>query len=185
MIETINFADPLVQAISVLLGLIVLIAGRRLFWFTVAAVGFVIGLTLVFSFVDTSPEWVTWLIALAAGLGGALLAVAIQKVAVSLAGFLMGGYVLVWLLPQLEINVSQWNWLIFIVGGLIGALLISWLFEYTLIGLSSLVGATMILQVTNFSPEITLLLFIVLLLVGIVVQAQTMNPQSGGRRSSW
>jgi len=43
----------------------------------------------------------------------------------------------------------------------------------------------MILQVTNFSPEITLLLFIVLLLVGIVVQAQTMNPQSGGRRSSW
>ena len=178
MIENINFADPVIRIISILLGIVVLISGRKLFWLTVAAVGFVIGLLLAFTFLENQPVWITWVVALLVGGIGAVLAIFLQKVAVTVAGFLMGGYVLIWLLRLFELNLDLWELLIFIVGGIIGAILVSYLFELALIGLSALLGAAMIVQVTNFRPEITLILFIVLVIVGIILQSRTHNQQS-------
>lgn len=178
MIENIDFADPVIRVVSILLGIVVLIAGRKLFWLTVAAVGFVFGLLLAFTFLEDQPAWVTVIVALLAGGVGALLAIFLQKVAISIAGFLMGGYVSIWLLRLFELNLDVWEILVFIVVGVIGAILVSYLFEFALIGLSSLLGAAMIVQVTNFRPEIALTLFIVLVVVGIIVQLRTQNRQS-------
>jgi len=178
MIENIDFADPVIRIISILLGIVVLIAGRKLFWLTVAAVGFVIGLLLAFTFLENQPAWVTILVALVAGGVGAILAIFLQKVAVSIAGFLMGGYVAIWLLRLFEFNLNEWEILVFIIVGIIGAILVSYLFEFALIGLSALLGAAMIVQGTNFRPEIAFILFIILVIVGIVVQSRTQNRQS-------
>ena len=90
---------------------------------------------------------------------------------------MVGGLGLIWLLQWLSLDPGYLlEWLIFIIGGLIGAIVIASLFEAALIVLSSLTGAALIVQVvnqaTNFNALIIALLFIVLLAVGIVTQAQ-------------
>ncbi len=176
MFETINFADPSTQIVSVLMGIAVLLLGRKLFWLFVGAVGFVIGLGLAFRLLAEQPEWLILVAALIIGFAGAVLAIFAQKVAVVIAGFVVGGVGLVWLLQWLSLAPDRLEWLIFIIGGLIGAIVIASLFEAALIVLSSLTGAALIVQATNqatnFNALIIALLFIVLLAVGIVVQAQ-------------
>ncbi|HXV44298.1 MAG TPA: hypothetical protein VEC96_14645 [Anaerolineae bacterium] len=46
MIDPALLSNPGVHVISVLVGIAVLVAGRRLFWLFVGAVGFAIGLSL-------------------------------------------------------------------------------------------------------------------------------------------
>lgn len=172
MLETIDLTNPAVQIISILVGIAVLLLGRRLFWLFVAAAGFIIGLSLAVDLLTNLPDWVILVAALTLGLVGAVVALIAQKVAVIIAGFFMGGYALIWLLQFLSLNPNGLDWLIFIVGGIIGAILVQFLFEAALIVLSALAGATLIAQVTNFSPPVTAVMFILLLAVGIVVQAQ-------------
>jgi len=185
MIENIDLANPAVQIISVLLGIVVLVIGRRLFWLTVGAIGFIIGLGLALDFFANQTGLALLIIGLIAGGIGAMLAILLQKIAVSIIGFIMGGYSISWIvLEMLELNFDQWEWLLFIVGGIIGAILVAYLFELALIILSSLIGATMILQVTNFNPLITAGLFFVLFIIGLAAQSQSMGKERADRRSS-
>ena len=174
MFENAPFIGPAPQLVSILVGLAVLTLGRKLFWLFVGVVGFIVGLSLATEFLQGQPDWLILVIALVAGLIGALLAVFIQKIAVIIAGFVVGGYALIWLLPQLlSLNLEQWGWLIFVVGGILGAILAASLFETALIVLSALAGTLLIIQVTNFSNLIKAVLFIILMTVGIIVQVQT------------
>lgn len=172
MLETIDLTNPTVQIISILIGIAVLLLGRRLFWLFVAAAGFIISLSLAVDLLTNLPDWVILVAALTLGLVGAVVALIAQKVAVVIAGFLMGGYALIWVLQFLSLNPNGLDWLIFIVGGIIGAILVQFLFEAALIVLSSLAGATLIAQVTDFSAPVTAVMFIVLLALGLVIQAQ-------------
>ena len=85
MFETLNFADPSTQIVSLLVGIAVLLLGRKLFWLFVGAVGFVIGLGLAFQLLVEQPEWLILIAALVIGLAGAVLAIFAQKVAVVIA----------------------------------------------------------------------------------------------------
>src|ERR1041385_9171955 len=76
--------------ISVLVGLALLLFGRRLFWLFVAALGFAIGLQLAPYLSQNPPLWLSLLLSLGLGLLGALLAVVLQKLAIAIAGFLGG-----------------------------------------------------------------------------------------------
>ncbi len=173
MFENITFTDPGMQIISILVGIAVLLLGRKLFWLFVGAVGFVIGLGLAVELLKGQPDWMILAAALIMGFIGALLAMFIQKVAVIIAGFVSCGYALIWLVQLFSLDLDQLLiWLIFIVGGIIGAILVQSLFEVALIVLSSLAGAALITQVTDFNPLVAALLFIGLLVVGIVIQAQ-------------
>jgi hypothetical protein len=172
---------PSTQIVSILVGIAVLLFGRNLFWLFVGAVGFVIGLSLAVQLLGDQPDWVILLAAIAGGVIGALIAVPLQKIAVMIAGFIIGGYVLIWLLMQIGFDFSQLAWLVFVIGGVIGAILVSLLFEVALIILSSLAGATLIVQSLNFDPQIATLLFVVLAIVGIVVQAQMQRRNVSAR----
>lgn len=180
MVENIDVANPIVRIIIALLGIVILVSGRKLFWLTVGAIGFVLGLGLVLSFLEDQSAWVTWTAALLTGGVGAIFAILLQKVAVGVAGFLVGGFVLVWLLLQFfSLDLAQLEWLIiFIVGGIAGAILVSSLFELALIALSAAVGATMIVQMIDFQPLVTAVLFLILLIVGFVAQSKSLGQQS-------
>lgn len=161
------------QLISIALGLIVLTLGRKLFWLFVGVVGFWVGLRLTAEFLQGQPEWVILIIALVIGLIGALLAVFIQKIAVIIAGFLIGGYGLTWLLLQpLNFDPNQWMWLVFFVGGILGAILAASLFEVALIVLSTLAGTLVIIQSLALNDLVKAILFILLITVGIIIQVQ-------------
>ncbi len=151
--------------------------GRKAFWLFVGGVGFVLGLYVATQVIHTPHGWIVLVVALAAGLLGALLALVLQHVAVGLAGFVAGGYVAMnlaelwgWELgPRL---FGAWKpWLLFVLGGILFAVLIGVLFEWALIVLSSVTGATLITQAIRIQPGVQALLFALLVAAGIVVQA--------------
>ena len=177
MIENLALSNPLIQIATVLLGIVLLISGRRLFWLTVAVIGFGFGLFLAIGLFGDQSVWLLVIIALIAGIAGAIIAIFLQKVAVLIAGFFLGGFVILWLMQLVDINLEPWNWIPYVVGGVIGSILASLLFDIALIGMSSLVGAAMIVQITNFSPLITTILLIVLAIVGFVIQSRTLKSE--------
>ena len=161
--------------INVLVGIAALILGRKLFWLYVGAVGFVAGIHVASRYFSGLPEWQILIIALIAGFIGALLAVFFQRIAIVVAGFAGGGYLI-----QHILNISGWqatpiSWLPFLIGGLAGAVLLYFLFDWTLIFLSSIIGASLITQAIPLSPPVSGFLLFALFIAGFVTQAKMMK----------
>jgi hypothetical protein len=141
----------------------------------VGVIGFLTGVLLATHYLHDQPEYVILGIALIAGVLGALLAGLVERVSVEVVGFLGGGYIALDLLNQFKLGNGQFSWLPFLIGGLIGALLVAVLLDWALILLSSLEGSLIISQSIHIPASSANLVFVVLLLVGIVVQAVTLT----------
>ncbi len=161
------------------LGIVLLASGRRLFWFFVACAGFIAGYEYAGTMAGYRNQWVVFLFALGAGCIGAILAVFIQSVAIGVAGFLLGGYSAVALLRLLEILTQQNFWLSYIVGGVVGLILMVALFDYALIFLSSIAGASLIVQAIPLSPPVRILAFLILAMAGAAFQSRH-RPEGTG-----
>jgi len=169
------FCVRLMVILRILLGVAMLILGRRLFWLFVGGIGFVFGIHIAAHYFHGQPDWIVIVIALLSGLLGSLIAVFLQNVAVWLAGFAAGGYFAVNFLDVLGWEVDRLVWLSFLVGGVIGAVLVAVMFDWALIILSSITGATLITQMIPFGPLVAALSFTVLLILGILIQASLMR----------
>jgi hypothetical protein len=75
------------------------------------------------------------------------------------------------LLEFLGMGEVSFAWLAFIVGGVLGVILVGLVFDWALILLSSLVGAFLIVNAVDTSSVVGYLLFFILLAAGIAVQA--------------
>ncbi|RPI22892.1 MAG: TMEM198/TM7SF3 family protein [Chloroflexota bacterium] len=157
--------------LNILVGILLLLLGRRLFWLFVGALGFITGLNLATQFLQGQPQWVIIVVALVAGLLGAVIAIVFQRVAVAIAGFLAGGNFVWYALSILQVDLGDLSWLAYIVGGIIGAVLLFVLFDWALIILSSLTGAGLIAQAVPADDTARVVLFAVLTIIGIIVQA--------------
>jgi MFS family permease len=144
--------------------------GRRLYWLFLGGVGFILGFEAAKRILDGQPHDVILIIAVLAGVISALFAVFLQKFAIAAGGFLAGGYLLILLLRQNGMSTLHYQWLIFLIGGIIGALLMKILFGWTLIVISSAIGALLILPSLHAGPRLTNLLFLLLLGLGIAIQ---------------
>jgi hypothetical protein len=160
--------------VEILVGAALLLLGRRLFWLFVAGVGFIVGSLLAATALSGQSELVIFLVALAVGLVGALIAVFLQHVVVAIAGALAGGYLLHMLAGTL--NFEEWNWIAFLVGCLLGAIVVLAFFNWALIVLSTLVGSTVVVQNLILDPTLSVLLFLGLCVLGILVQARQVKP---------
>src|SRR5208283_24776 len=128
------------------LGIALLITGARLFWLFLGGVGFVFAFDFAERTLHIQPHSVILIIALLVGALGAMMAVFLQKYAVLAGGFFAGSYLLIELLKTLGVSTGDYHWLVFIAGGLIGAVLMNVVFGWTLIIISSLMGSILILQ---------------------------------------
>src|SRR5438270_9791064 len=144
-----NASIPILGAV---MGAVVLLFGRKLFWLCVAAIGFAAGVTLASHLVSEPTALLQLTFALLLGLIGALLALFLQKLAIGLAGFLAGGRLAVGLAATFVAQYASYYWLTFIFGGLIGAILLLLLFDWALIFLSSIIGAHIVTSAISFSP---------------------------------
>jgi len=108
-------------ALEILVGLALLSLGRKLFWLFVSGVGFASGALLATAVLRQQAMWVVILVALGAGLLGALLAVVIQRWAVGMASFLAGGYVAVALTRMWNLDLGVPDWLLYAGGGVVGS----------------------------------------------------------------
>jgi MFS family permease len=152
------------------LGIVMLTMGRRLYWLVLGGVGFILGFEVAKRMLDGQPHGVILLIAVLGGVIGALFAVFLQKFAIAAGGFLAGGYLLILLLRQVGMITVHYQWLIFLIGGIAGALLMTILFGWTLIVISSAIGAILILPTLHAGPRAINLLFLLLLALGIAIQ---------------
>ncbi|HEV2054529.1 MAG TPA: hypothetical protein VGV06_05055 [Methylomirabilota bacterium] len=140
---------------GILVGLVLLGYGRRLYWAFVAGVGFLTGLALGSRLLPGQPEWMILTVALVLALAG-------------------GGIGLL-LLRQQGITGDVPAWVVYLVAGIVGLVLVRTLFEWALIVLSSLAGAGLIGAGVEgrivLSQGLACLLVIAVALIGIAVQA--------------
>ncbi|MDQ2868785.1 MAG: TMEM198/TM7SF3 family protein [Verrucomicrobiota bacterium] len=156
---------------SALLGAVVLFFGRRLFWLCVAAIGFAVGVELAPQLVHENSPWLSLTLALVLGFAGALLALFLQKLAIALAGFVAGGRLALALVATFFVHQTLSAWIVFIIGGVIGALLLLFLFDWALILISALIGAHLITSAMTLPSTGKVLLFTALVLIGVIAQA--------------
>ncbi len=156
---------------SVLFGAILLFFGRRLFWLFVAVVGFLFGLQFGADIMVGAEQWIVLLVAVVIGLVGAVLAVLLQRIAIIVAGAVAGGLFLMHLAAAGGLNESL-EIIAFIVGAIIAGILAAVLFEWALIVLSAITGATLIAGVFTLAPALIFLIALVLCILGIVFQAR-------------
>jgi hypothetical protein len=157
--------------VGVLIGVVILFFGRKLFWLCVAAVGFAAGVEIAPLLVNEPSSLLALLIALVFGVLGALLALFLQKVAIAVLGFLAGGKLASAIAAAFFVHYAQYSTIIFVIGGIIGAILLLALFGWALIVVSSFIGAYLIQSAIVLPPTGSTLVFIGLAIVGIFVQA--------------
>ena len=154
-------------------GIALLLFGRKLFWLLVAGAGFLAGFAIAPYLPGEISSTGTVIVGLVCGIIGALLALFAQKIALVVGGFLAGGYAAMIILGGTNLAGQVPEWLPFLAGGLVGALLLRTLFEWTLIVLTSIIGAILIVQPFSIGSTLLTILTLVLTGVGIVVQARS------------
>ena len=160
---------------AVILGLIILILGRKLFWLFVGAVGFVYGLQLASYYLYGQSDWAVLLAGLLAGILGAVFAIFLQKIAVVIGGFFAGGYLILNLITMWGWHSGRGLWFLSLIGGIMGAIVAAAYFDWALVILSSLTGAAMVSQSLPLSPTVKGLMLVVLIIIGIFTQSKLMQ----------
>ncbi len=162
------------EILTAMIGIVLLTLGRRLFWVFVGCVGFVAGLQMAQQYFALQPAWMAWAVASLFGLMGALLAVFFQTIAIGLGGFAAGSTISAHLAVLMGFTPAP---LVIVFGGLIGAILLFALFDWALIGLSSVAGATLVVQALNWNPRAEMALYVALIVAGIYVQTALLRKQ--------
>ena len=172
-----NFSVAIVGA---LIGIVTLLFGRKLFWLCVAAVGFAAGVEIAPHLVHEPSPLLALTVALVLGLIGALLALFLQKIAIAVLGFLAGGKLAGAIAAAFFVHYAQYSTIIFVAGGVVGAILLLVLFDWALIVVSSLIGAHLIVfqGAITLPPSGSTILFIGLAIIGIMVQAASLRRSS-------
>lgn len=167
----------MLSILNLVIGAIVLVAGRKLFWFLVGGIGFVIGVQLATRFFNGSQ--VTMILAgLILGLIFALLAVFLESVAIGIAGFLGGGYVLLSIAGMLGPDRGLLSAVAFILGGILGVILVVTLLNWALITISSLAGASMVVAAFGLTAATAGLIYIGLVIAGVLIQGTGLRRES-------
>jgi hypothetical protein len=169
-----NISVPIVSAI---IGAIILLFGRRLFWLCVAAIGFAGGVELAAYLVHEPSPLLQLTLAILLGFVGALFALFLQRLAIAVAGFVAGGRLAIGLAASFIVHYAEHYWLIFLIGGVIGALLLLLLFDWALVFISALIGAHLITGALTLPPTGRMLVFVVVVVCGVLVQAAFIGPR--------
>jgi hypothetical protein len=160
--------------LDVILGGALLLVGRKLFWLFVGAIGFAIGIQVATRFFHGS-ELMTIIAGLVIGVIFAVLAIFVESIAIAIAGFLGGGYILLNIITLLGLDKGVWIWIAFIIGGIIGLAIIAFLFDWALITISSLAGASMVISGFNIASVTASVVFLVLFFAGVIIQGSELR----------
>ena len=156
--------ETIVLALS---GALTLVLGRKLFWLFVGVAGFIAGLHVADFYFRLHPIWVLWTAGLICGVTGALLAFFLQHVAIGIGGLLAGGTIALYMMHILDLDPVAW---VVLIGGIIGMVALILFFDWALILLSSMLGATVIVQAVGPQLPLTGPIATVLFIGGVIVQ---------------
>ena len=166
--------EPVFRALGLAAGVALLVFGRRLFWLAVGALGFLVGFGLFGAFAEGIDPRLTLVLGLAAGVAGAVLAVAVQRFAIVVAGFLLAALAVHGLLPGLVTIPDAQLLVVSLLGGLVGALLALGVANLALRIVTAGVGSLLLVEAAGLPGLWERLAFGLLWLLGFLAQ--------GGRR---
>jgi hypothetical protein len=171
-------------SLNLLVGGTLLLSGRKLFWLFVGAIGFLIGLEVA-ARLAIRPEILHVVAALAVGGVFAMAGIFLESVAIGMAGFLGGGMAVMRLAALLGFERASVSVPALILGGILGVILIVWLFDWALIVISSLSGASMIAGAVVLSPGIRIVVYSALVILGFLLQSLALRREqaAAGRPS--
>ena len=162
------------QILNVILGLVLVVLGRPLYWAFVGIAGFVLGVQFAGAYLADQPQWVHLLAAILAGLVGALLAVIAQRVAFALAGLFAGGYLAMVAAQSLAL-VGNAQLALILVGAVVGAIIAAVVMDWAIIILSSLMGAGLVVSGLELAPVWSAATFAGLAILGVIIQGSTLT----------
>jgi hypothetical protein len=167
-VDQINFT----AVAQILAGLALLFFGRKLFWLFVGVIGFLAGMEFGAEIVKAQPQGIILLIAIGAGLLAAILAIFLQRLVVAIAGGIAGGLIAMRIAVMLGASTESLQWIVFLAGALLAAILVSAVFDWALIGLSALIGASLVSEALPFDHGAKLIGVAVLFVLGLLVQTR-------------
>jgi hypothetical protein len=159
--------------IRLLVGILLVLYGRTLYWAFVAVGGFLVGFELAAVLLAEQAEGMKVLVALLGGVLGAILGVLVQRLAFAIGGLFAGGYLGLVLAREANMPGEPLVW--FVVGGILGAIIAAMMMDWAIIALSSLVGAATIVDQLALDASIATLLFVVIAALGIVIQGRRLQ----------
>jgi len=158
-----------------LAGVLLVVVGRNLFWLVVAALGFAAAATLTAGLLQGQSELLVLGLSLVIGVIGAVVAIGLQPLGAALAGALAGGVLLTGLADMLGQTNGTLVWVLFVVGAVLGAIIVLALFDWALIVLTSAAGATLIARSLPLGPVVGFVVFAVALAAGVIIQSRTVR----------
>ncbi|REJ81044.1 MAG: hypothetical protein DWQ36_13550 [Acidobacteria bacterium] len=166
--------------LALVVGVVLLLFGSRLYHLLLGTVGFVLGWALVQQLGLGGPPWLELAGGVLVGLICVALAFFVQKVALTLAGAVLGGFGGLWLAEVFALPVEGVGLLaVAAVAAVLGALLLHGLFRLGLALLSSWIGAGFILQALPLEASTSVLVGLILVMVGTATQLR--DGDSRGR----
>lgn len=157
--------------VTVLLGIVVLLFGRKLYWAFIAIAGFLIGMELANEYLADKDQWIRIAASIGAGVLGAIIGMFLQRLAFAIGGFFAGAYFAFRIFEHFHPNGDPHIWMI--IGAVVGAIVAALVMDWAIIFISALVGAAAILSpFPNLEPQMANVLFLLLAGIGIVVQSQ-------------
>jgi hypothetical protein len=150
-------------------GVVLLALGWKLFWIFVGVLGFAAGLQTAQIFFGPQPFWVLWAVGLMCGIIGAVLALFFQKLAIGIGGFVAGSIIALHLTLMMGHDPGA---VVALIGGVGGVVALYLLFDWALIILSSLVGASFIIEALGRHAPYAPALSALLVAVGVIFQAR-------------
>lgn len=160
-----------VTLVSLIAGLLLLLAGKKAFWFFLALAGIAVAITFLPRVLPDLDRQTLLIVSVAAGVLGGILAFALSKFLVWVGGFLAGGYlgIVAW---QMIAHGPAFPWVAGIVGGILGMLAAKVLFTSVLVLASSAIGAALLVHVSGLDGTPGLAALVILTAAGIIVQGK-------------
>lgn len=166
-LETFGVEGWVMAAVAVALVLF----GRRLYWLGVGGLGFLSALYLSQA-LPMPSEQARLVLGLVAGVAGIILAFTVQKLAIALAGFVLGTLAGFFAVPWIWPEAGPWLFAIALGTGLFGSLLARPFFDLALVVVSSAAGALLLAHVLDLPPLWEAIGVVVLVLFGVIVQTR-------------
>ena len=161
----------------VVFGGFLLFFGKKIFWLFVGLCGFALGIGLATRIFEPRSTWLAWLLALGLGVLGAVLATLVPRIAIGLAGFLGGALAALSLAGWLGVAGGILGWVLLLAGGILGTLVLAAAFDWGLILLSSLAGASLVVEGLQLTMAAGWLGLVGLFVVGVIAQAVWMRAE--------
>lgn len=161
------------------IGGILLFLGRELNFLFAAAMAAFFGFRILPHLPATWPGWGDWAFVITLAVVAAIIALVHERVGYFLSGFLAGSF---FLIEYFQPGASTIPLIPFIVGGVIGSLILGLLTEWAMILVSSLIGAAYVLNLFRLDPTAEILVGAGLFIVGALTQVIIMQAQKHSER---